>query len=210
VLRNAHFFAVNRGVLDDPRVHPTVMDGRAWLRRTDHVYDVITLEPMPPNFAGVNSLYSREFYELAAARLAPGGIVAQWVPFHLLSVHDAIAITTTFRAVFGDSMLWIDPRDRTGIVVGRVGTPTRAFATSWPGLARTGIARDLDDATIRGSAALFGPSMASYGSGEIVTDDNQLLSYGPQRQRAYTVASGQMAMANLALVYQASALTTAR
>ena len=210
VLGNAHFFAVNQGVLEDPRVHPTVMDGRAWLRRTDHVYDVVTLEPMPPNFAGVNSLYSREFYELAAARLAPGGIVAQWVPFHLLSVHDAVAITTTFRAVFGDSILWIDPRDRTGIVAGRVGTPTRAFATAWPGLTRSGIARDLDDATIRGSAALIGPAMASYASGEIVTDDNQLLSYGPKRQRAYTVASGQMAMANLALVYQIATQTPPR
>ena len=201
VLQAAHLFDANQKVLEDPRVHPNVMDGRAWLRRTDHVYDVITLEPMPPNFAGVNSLYSEEFYKLAAARLAPGGVVAQWVPFHLLSVHDAVAITSTFRAVFGDSILWIDPRDHTGIVVGRLGKPTRAFASSWPGLARTGVVRDMDDEAIKGSVALSGITMATYARGEIVTDDNQLLSYGPKRHRAYTVTE-RMLTSNLALVYQ--------
>ena len=70
VYRMAPFFDANEHVLDDPRVHANVMDGRAWLRRIDRTYDVITLEPMPPTFAGVNALYSREFYETSARRLA--------------------------------------------------------------------------------------------------------------------------------------------
>ena len=71
VPRAAPLFPRNEGVLYYSRVHANVMDGRAWLRRTDHVYDVVTLEPMPPRtFAGVNALYSHEFYELVAARLA--------------------------------------------------------------------------------------------------------------------------------------------
>ena len=36
----------------------------------------VSLEPMPPNFAGVNALYSREFYELVATRLNEHGIAA--------------------------------------------------------------------------------------------------------------------------------------
>jgi spermidine synthase len=205
VLRAAHLFDANQGVLEDRRVHPNVMDGRAWLRRTDRVYDVITLEPMPPNFAGVNSLYSEEFYRLAAARLAPGGVVAQWVPFHLLSVHDALAITATFHTVFPDSLMWIDPHDHTGIVVGRQGAPTREFATSWPGLARAGIARDLDEASIKRSVALSGLAMATYAQpGEIITDDNQLLSYGPKRHRAYTITKGMLG-SNLVLVAKVAA-----
>jgi spermidine synthase len=207
VLRAAHLFDANHAVLEDPHVHPHVMDGRAWLRRTDHVYDVITLEPMPPNFAGVNSLYSEEFYRLAAARLAPGGVVAQWVPFHLLSVHDAVAIAATFHAVFPDSLLWIDPSDHTGIVVGRQGTPTATFAASWPGLARAGITRDLNDAAIESSVALAGAAMTTYArSGEVITDDNQLLSYGPERHRAYTITK-EMLLGNLALVYRVSSTT---
>jgi len=71
----APLFLTNEGVLDDERFGAFVMDGRAWLRRQERTYDVITLEPMPPNFAGVNALYSREFYELMTRRLAPGGLV---------------------------------------------------------------------------------------------------------------------------------------
>jgi spermidine synthase len=201
VLEDAHFFAANQRVLEDPRVHAHVMDGRAWLRRMDRTYDVITLEPMPPNFAGVNSLYSREFYRLAASRLAPGGIVAQWVPFHLLSAYDAVAITATFHSVFPDSLLWIDPRDHTGIVVGRRGPPTTTFATAWPGLDRPGIERDLDAESIVKSVALSGRAMLTYGdAGAVITDDNQLLSYGPRRHRAYTVTNAMLTR-NLAIVY---------
>jgi spermidine synthase len=57
VLRMAPLFASNHGVLDDPRVRAIAMDGRAWLRRSRERYDVVTLEPMPPSFAGVNALY---------------------------------------------------------------------------------------------------------------------------------------------------------
>ena len=84
------------------------MDGRAWLRRTQKHYDVITLEPMPPYFAGVNALYSREFYALMAERLAPGGVVAQWVPFQLVPPYYAESLLATFRDAFPDSVLCLD------------------------------------------------------------------------------------------------------
>lgn len=187
VFRLAPSFDANEKVLEDARVHPIVMDGRAWLRRTDHVYDVITLEPMPPTFAGVNALYSREFYETAAKRLDVDGVIAQWVPFHILSLHDALAIVRTFQEVFPDSLLWLDPRGATGIVVGRKG-PARDFGKEWPGLAgvRGDIARNLAAEVIR-SRVIAGPrGMAAYArQGAVVTDDNQLLSYGPKRYRFF-------------------------
>ena len=55
----SHLFPVNENVLSSPLSRAIHMDGRAWLRRTDRKYDVVTLEPMPPTFAGVNSLYCR-------------------------------------------------------------------------------------------------------------------------------------------------------
>jgi spermidine synthase len=188
VLRMAPLFAANQRVLDDPRVHPVVMDGRAWLRRTDHRYDVITLEPMPPNFAGVNSLYSREFYELAAARLNPQGVVTQWVPFHLLSVHDALSIAATFQDVFHDALLWIDPNGGTGILVGRKGSGAAPIGETWPGFARSGVSRDMTPSDVRSRVALAPSDLARYArAGEIITDDNQLLAYGPERHRGYVL-----------------------
>ncbi|MCB1839667.1 MAG: hypothetical protein KDI61_05335, partial [Alphaproteobacteria bacterium] len=83
VFRLANNFSANKNVLLDPRVKKIIMDGRAFMRRTRNIYDVITLEPMPPTFAGVNSLYSLEFYQLARSKLSPNGIIAQWLPYHL-------------------------------------------------------------------------------------------------------------------------------
>jgi len=181
VYRLAPYFSSNHDVLSDPRVHPVVMDGRAWLRRTDRRYDVVTLEPMPPTFAGVNALYSREFYELVTARLRPGGVVAQWLPFHLMSPETATAIVATFAGTFGDAFLWIDPLDLSGILVGRRGEPSADLGRAWPGLQRHASGRDMNEAQIAGSVVLLPQEIATWARlGPVVTDDNQLLAY---RQR---------------------------
>ncbi len=178
-------FAANEDVLLDSRVHAIVMDGRAWLRRTTRVYDVITLEPMPPNFAGVNALYSREFYELAAAHLGPGGVIAQWLPFHTLTVHDARAIVATFHAVFADVYVWVDPVSTTGIIVGGTRSPL-ADPTIWPGFARERPGRDMTPMQVLGAIALGPREVERYTRGAtFITDDNQLLSYGPERHANY-------------------------
>ena len=57
-----------------------------------------TTEPPPPNHAGVVNLYSREFYRLAARRLAPGGVITQWLPVFELSSSEARAMIAAFVA----------------------------------------------------------------------------------------------------------------
>lgn len=160
------------------------MDGRAWLRRIEQLYDVITLEPMPPTFAGVNALYSREFYELAASRLAasrlaPGGIVAQWLPFHLVDAELSPSIAATFLDVFPNSGLWVDPPSGTGILLGRAGADNQPLGSAWPGLDRPSPRRILTDEQIREALLLDPEQLARYAAGaRIITDDNQLLSFG--------------------------------
>ncbi len=59
-----------------------VNDGRNFLKLTHEKYDVITIDPPPPiDGAGVNNLYSQDFAELAKSKLAPGGIMADWIPY---------------------------------------------------------------------------------------------------------------------------------
>jgi spermidine synthase len=172
----ADHFPSNEGVVHDPRVRTIAMDGRAWLRRTDATYDVLTMEPMAPFQAGVNALYSREFYELARQRLAPGGVVAQWLPFHLVPQRSARAIVAAFLEVFPNALLWFDPIDHTGILLG---TPaSEPIGSSWPGLDRA-VERDLERRTILGTVRL-GPSDLRQFAGDTapVTDDNQALAYG--------------------------------
>lgn len=198
VLSVAGHFASNRGVLDDPRVRTTLMDGRAWVRRVDEVYDVVTLEPMPPYFAGVNSLYCREFYELVAQRLSPKGVVAQWLPFHLVTVEHAQAITRTFVASFPDALLWIDPKGGTGILLGRRTPGRRWLGTFWPGLRRPGANRSLPPEQIRRSATLGSLALHRYGeAGRIIDDSNQLLAYSLGRGQLVAGPSDNTFEANM-------------
>lgn len=179
VFEMAGHFSRNHGILEDERVSHHVMDGRAWLRRTDRVYDIVTLEPMPPNFAGVNSLYCREFYEEAAARLAPGGIVAQWLPLHLVTDDHGAAITATFQAVYPDALLWLDPIGGTGILLGRTEAVGEPLGADWPGLRRRRADRTLRDGEIPLCVILGPEGLLRYSAlGEVITDDNQLLAFG--------------------------------
>ena len=170
----AHLFDSNQGVLQDPNVHTTAMDGRAFLRRASGpAYDVITLEPMPPNFAGVNNLYSAEFYALLAKRLKPGGVTAQWVPYHLISPSHMRSIIATFHKVFPYTRLWHDPLGGTGVLVGSR-EPWELRTRPAVAEASLGQVRDsfvLDSAGVSALAA----------TGTTITDDNQRLSYGLDR-----------------------------
>lgn len=174
VFEAAPLFESNHEVLLDPVVRHVVIDGRRFLhRQTDRSYDLITLEPMPPNFAGTNNLYSTEFYELARSRLAPRGMIAQWLPMHLLAPSHMKAILRSFIEVFPHSRLWIDPVGGTGIVVG--GT------SPWQ-IRPTTLDLDLDHDAIRRGFLLDRDQLATLTSeAKQVTDDNQLLAYGLAR-----------------------------
>jgi spermidine synthase len=75
------FFSDYRDVTGDARSHIIVDDGRRYLLRSNRTFDIITIDPPPPIEAAASSLlYSREFYEIVKAHLAPTGIVQQWFP----------------------------------------------------------------------------------------------------------------------------------
>jgi spermidine synthase len=67
-------------LLTDPRLDLHVGDGRKRLLIAERPYDIITVDALRPQSGYSGNVYSVEFYELAAARLAPGGLFAQWVP----------------------------------------------------------------------------------------------------------------------------------
>jgi predicted membrane-bound spermidine synthase len=107
VVRAARFFTPwNRGVLDSPQVKLQRQDGRMVLKLSPQKYDVIISEPSNPWTAGVGSVFSQEFFQLAADRLKPGGLMVQW--FHVYEMNDAIVamILRTFNSVFPHFEIW--------------------------------------------------------------------------------------------------------
>jgi spermidine synthase len=76
-----HYHADTAAARAYPKGRMVANDGRNFLKLTRERYDIITADPPPPvDAAGVNSLYSRDFIELAKSRLKPGGLVVHWIP----------------------------------------------------------------------------------------------------------------------------------
>lgn len=70
----------SRRLLADPRVNLVTGDGRRWLLSGKEPYDFIVVDAVRPNTAYAGNLYSVEFYELVASRLAENGLFVQWIP----------------------------------------------------------------------------------------------------------------------------------
>jgi spermidine synthase len=107
VLRAAKLFEPwNQGVLRDPRVRIYPEDARTVLKLSPQKYDAIISEPSNPWMANVGSVFSYEFYRIAADRLKPGGIMTQW--FHLYEIDDQSVdlVLRTFNSVFPAMEIW--------------------------------------------------------------------------------------------------------
>lgn len=188
VLRAAKFFeAENNGVLTNSRVRICLEDARTVLKLEPQKYDVIIAEPSNPWTVGIGSVFSRDFYEIAASRLKPGGMMSQW--FHIYDIDDADVelVLRTFASVFPCMEVWdVDGGDiamlgskqpwKTGPDVYR-----RAFEMERP-------RRDLAAVGVRSPEAMLARQLASQrtafaipGPGPIQTDDHPILEYAAPR-----------------------------
>lgn len=90
----------------DPRVQVHIEDGRFFLLTREKTFDIITAEPPPPTFSGVQNLYSQEFFSLIYDRLSPGGMVTYWLPVKQMDQYQAKAILQAFANSFDHVSLW--------------------------------------------------------------------------------------------------------
>ncbi len=87
---------INQDVLDNPKVHLMIGDGREVLLTTPETYDLIFSEPSNPYRAGVASLFSADFYASVRRKLRPGGIFLQWLQGYEL---DAQVVRTAYATL---------------------------------------------------------------------------------------------------------------
>lgn len=112
VLEVAHYFEqYNRGLLDgagrdDLEVDVHVGDGRHFVLRTEETWDVITLEPLMPYTPAAIHFYTEDFYRECVPRLAPGGLMCQWIPLQGMSRVHFEQLVAAFVAVFPESGLF--------------------------------------------------------------------------------------------------------
>ena len=107
VIEGAGFFRdENHRVLDDPRLTVVSDDVGNFLRTTPSTFNLITAdEKTADEYASNGFSYSKDYYELLLGRLAPGGLVAQWVPA-TLPPRQYRMILNTFARSFPHVQLW--------------------------------------------------------------------------------------------------------
>jgi predicted membrane-bound spermidine synthase/tetratricopeptide (TPR) repeat protein len=107
VLRASRFFDfANRDVLADPKVHVIEDDARSALQLASEPYDIIASEPSNPWIAGVASLFTAEYFRVAASRLNPDGILAQWLQTYRVPPSLVAVVVANVRAVFPHVEIW--------------------------------------------------------------------------------------------------------
>jgi spermidine synthase len=89
-----------RDPLADPRVRIIVNDARDALTLSGDRYDAIVSQPSHPWTAGSANLYTREFFALAADRLSPQGVLAQWMGLNFVDAALLRSLVATIREVF--------------------------------------------------------------------------------------------------------------
>jgi len=107
VLEAARYFAdANRGALDDPRVHVTIDDARTSLSLSQTQYDLIVSEPSNPWVSGISSLFTEEFFEVVDRRLAPDGVLVQWIHTYEMNTELVRLVMRTLQRRFPEVTVW--------------------------------------------------------------------------------------------------------
>ncbi len=76
--------------LADPRVNIEYLDGRFFIKKTHHRYDLVLVGISNPSTLQINRLFSKEFFSLVKERLEKGGILVMVSPGSLTYLSKAL------------------------------------------------------------------------------------------------------------------------
>jgi hypothetical protein len=180
-----YFEPINGLPLDDNRLRLVIGDARGELRREAQPYDVIISEPSNPWITGVANLFTRDFFELTASRLAPGGIFAQWFHLYGMSEDSAREVMATFRSVYPHVVAF---KDRDLILLGSDSPIAFSLDQMTRRFADPGVRASLAEAYVRYPTDLLVKlrlderGVAAFAAGAMLnTDDNMRLELAAPR-----------------------------
>jgi spermidine synthase len=186
-----YFYDDAASVLANPKGHIAIADGRNYVQLTDQRYDIIVVDPPPPIYtSGVSVISSLEFYQAAKARLTPGGVMMQWIPYGS-TLDEFKAHLRTFHHVFPHVIVVFGSGGNGLYMLGSEQPMAFDPATIREVLSRPNIVQDISSAydsprhDLEGWAALIptliwiqGDQVAKFtGDGPLVTDDHPLPEY---------------------------------
>src|SRR5262249_5754483 len=116
------FASENHGVFTNPKFHMIVDDARSWLRVAPRRYDAIVTDCTNIQYKSNGDLYTTEYFGFMKYRLAPGGVVAAWVPADGIDDTDLRVLIRSFAKVFPHTSVWFMNTLATDFLI-VVGTP---------------------------------------------------------------------------------------
>jgi spermidine synthase len=156
---------------DDKRSRIVIDDARAHLARASKGYDLIVSEPSNPWVSGVSGLFTREFYQRAAGRLAPGGHFVQWLQLYEASPQMVASIIGAFAESFPEFRVYATNSVDIVLVARVDGKPVEIDPVAFE---HAGMRRQLQGINIDsayklaaheiGHASVLVPLLASYGA----------------------------------------------
>jgi predicted membrane-bound spermidine synthase len=162
-----HFRAANHNALEDPRVRVYEEDAKAFLLLTDRRYDVIISEPSNPWMAGVAGVFSLEFYETCRSRLAPDGLMLQWIQLYEFSDAGMDMVLATFSRVFPYVSVWQSLRADL-LLVGSTQPPNVDLAALAARLAVPAVQQDLARVGLDNVPLLLSQEIIAFPNGALV------------------------------------------
>ncbi len=178
-------------VLANPKGNIVIADGRNHVELTNDHYDMIVTDPPPPiETAGVSVISSLEYYQAAKARLNPGGVMMQWIPYGQ-TIDEFKAHVRTYASVFPHVIIAFGAGGFGLYMLGSDQPISLDPAAIQAVLSRPGIVQDLSSAAdspvhdLAGWAAeipqlvwIQGDQVPKFaGSGPLITDDHPLPEY---------------------------------
>ncbi len=178
-------------VLADPNGKVIIADGRNHVELTSQTYDFVIVDPPPPiESSGVSVISSLEFYQASKARLNPGGVMVQWVPYGQ-TLDAFLAHVRTFMSVFPNVRVVAGAGGYGFYMIGSDGPVDLTADGITAVLNRPGVLADVNDApdsqqrteqawvdTLLGLTWASGDQLrAAVGSGPLITDDRPLPEY---------------------------------
>lgn len=94
------FVAHTRAVHTDPRLRVHIGDARFYVRSAGEPWDVIVSEPSNLWVGGSDLLFTVEFFRALEARLAPGGVLLQWMHLYEVDTRSFCQVIATLHGVF--------------------------------------------------------------------------------------------------------------
>ncbi len=108
---------INQDLLENPKARIRFGDARNALQNSQVKYDLIISEPSNPYRAGVASLLTEDFYQIAASRLQPKGMFIQWIQAYETDETTLQILHATLHSVFPYLEAW-EPNGQDLILVG--------------------------------------------------------------------------------------------